>query len=715
MKFILVIPVLLTYYSLPGQTKGALISAGSDTSRTSSVQLPLLPRVELSEIEVNAYGTPGQLKAAAGSISVIPSDRLENSAINIVPSLSAVPGAVMQEGAIGTIKLILRGIGSRYPYGTKKIKLFFGDIPMYSAEGETTFDDINPEYISRVEVLRGPASSLYGASLGGTVILYPQTAAYNREEVKYITSAGSFGYLKNGVTYSKGTPASNLVLSLSTIETDGFRQNNQYNRYSFFINHHQIFNKRLSGDLIFSGSRIRAQISSSIDSTTLYTNPQNAAPTWLKSKGYEHPDRLFAGYNLHYNTPGDWDYSVSPFFNSLKTEENRPFNFLDQAGLTYGGRILVQHTKRLHENIYQFTAGTNLFFENIKSSLSENINGNGIKGAMIQNGLESLYQTDLFTQLEIRFRQISVVGGLNFNRSGFIFTDLTPTDTLNQSGNYHFSPIIAPRLSFTWNPLTDLYFYSSVNKGFSIPSLSETLSPLGLINRDIKPEKAWCFEEGLRTSLFNHATFIDLALYDMRVTDLIVPKRIAADIYVGENAGSSLHRGVEVAVNQWIFGRRNNSSDRKVSLMANISYSANRFNFQNFMEDNIDYAGKKLPGMPDQLFSGNLDLRTPGGFYTVLEMNKSGGIPLNDLNSHYSKQWQVMSLMAGYIFSFKHFLIDTTFKINNLTDEKYASMVVVNAPGSASAPPRYFYPGLPRWVTCTMIISYNNIKKKLNN
>ena len=711
MKRLSIIPILLFSFSLWSQTTGAYKSAKSDTIE-ASINRENHPNIDLSEVEVTAYGTPGQLKAAAGSISVIPGDRLESSATNIASSFNAVPGVVMQEGSLGTIKLTLRGIGSRYPYGTKKIKLFFGDIPMYSAEGETTFDDINPEYINRIEVLRGPASSIYGSSLGGTVILFPQRAVFNTEEFKVISSAGSFGYFKNSVTYSNGTPKNNLVLSVSGIETNGYRQNSQYSRYSFFINHQQIFSNRLSGNLIVSGSKIRAQIPSSIDSATFKTNPRKVAGSWLKTKGYEHPDRVFAGYNLHYKTVNDWDYSASAFLNSRKTEENRPFNFLNESGFSYGGRLLSQHNQKIGETTIQFSAGTNLYFENIKSSLSANPGGKGVKGGMVSNGKESLFQTDFFTQLEVRYRKISLVGGLNYNLSGFRFTDLTPTDTLNQSGNYHFKPILAPRVSFTWNPINDLYIYTSVNKGFSVPSLSETLSPLGLINRDIKPEKAWCFEAGSRVNLFNHNTFIDMAYYYMKVTDLIVPKRVAEEVYVGMNAGSSLHRGLEIALNQWIFGKTNSGSGHNFSLIANVNYATNRYNFQNFTADNINYSGKRLPGMPDQTFSGSLDFRTPAGFYTRIELNTSGRIPMNDLISKYSSGWDVMNLKGGYMFSlFKQLTVDANIKINNLTDEKYASMIVVNAPGSGSVAPRYFYPGLPRWFTCTLLISYRNLLK----
>ena len=246
-----------------------------------------------------------------------------------------------------------------------------------------------------------------------------------------------------------------------------------------------------------------------------------------------------------------------------------------------------------------------------------------------------------------------------------------------------------------------------------MPSLSETLSPLGLINRDIKPEKAWSFEGGFRASLLNRATFIDVAFYYMRVTDLIVPKRVAEDVYVGMNAGSSLHRGIEVAVQQWIIGHKMSDSDKQFALIANLNYATNRYNFRNFTENNINYSGNKLPGMPEQNFSGSLDLKTPIGLYTRFELNSSGKIPLNDLNSQYSNGWLVMNLKAGYIIEiFKKLKIDVTVKVNNLTDERYASMVVVNAPGTVSRPPRYFYPGLPRWYTCSVILTYDNFRKE---
>ncbi len=370
MKFLFIFTLFLCSVSLAGQKANSSAVAGNvypDSLKIAENSLP--------EIPVLAFRSAGLLKSASGSVSVIPADRIENSAVNIASSLSTVPGLVMQEGTPGTIKLTLRGIGSRYPYGTKKIKLFFGEIPMYSAEGETTFDDISPEYISRIEVLRGPASSIYGASLGGTLLLYPFRSSHNSDEVSTGNSAGSFGYFKTGLSYSKGTPQNDLLISLSGIQSGGYRENSKYNRNSFFMNHHQRFGTNLTGNLVVSGSKISSQIPSSVDSATYADHPERAAANWLKTKGYEHPNRIFAGYNLQYGTTANWNYSTSIFLNSRKTEENRPFNYLNENDFSYGARFLVQHDFESGTTQWRLNAGTNLYFENIRSLLFENIGG----------------------------------------------------------------------------------------------------------------------------------------------------------------------------------------------------------------------------------------------------------------------------------------------------------------------------------------------------
>ena len=592
--------------------KGLVIK--TDTVKPMLIRLqPLI--YDLSEVNIIAYHTPGKLRSYGGAVSVAAVGQLQAGDYNIVSSLASSPGVFIQEATPGTMKLTLRGIGSRYPYGTKKIKMYFNEIPLYSAEGETYFDDFNPEYLSRMEILRGPASSIYGASLGGAVILYPKRPEYGSAEYELNSSAGSFGYRKLSTGFSSGMGSNDLLVSISRIQSNGYRENSEYKRNSFVVNYNHQLTDKISGNLLLSGSFIKVQIPSSVDSIAFFTNPRGAAPNWLQTKGNKSPERFLAGYKLKFRPSADWDISGSLFSTYRKNEENRPFNFLNESGVSYGGRLLANKTLETDHIAYRFTIGSNLFFETYNNSIYENHGGAGIKGNLQQKGQQFIYQTDLFSQAEIMFSDIIITGGFDYNKSGFNYNDLFVSDTLDQSGNYHFLPVFSPRISISWNPVKDASVYAALNHGFTIPSLSETQTPLGLINRDIKPERAWSYESGLRFGLFKNATYIDLAFYYMIVSDLIVPKRVEEDFYVGMNAGSSLHRGIEFALQQSLFGNKTSNENSPFSAIVNLSYSLNKFNFLDFVEDENDFSGNKLPGMPAHFLYGSVDLNTNKGFY----------------------------------------------------------------------------------------------------
>lgn len=678
----------------------------ADTLRPMVIRLNTLS-YDLSEVSVIAYHTPGKLKSLPGAVSTITTGPSQVMDYNILSSLTSAPGVYAQEATPGTMKLTLRGIGSRYPYGTKKIKIYLDEIPLYSAEGETYFDDINPEFISRMEILRGPASGIYGASLGGAVLLYPKRPEYGKSEFYLSNSAGSFGYLKNSAGFSGGSGNNDLNVSITRIQSDGYRENNAYSRYSFMLNYNHSFSEKLTGNLLLSGNSVKAQIPSSVDSATFFSDPKAAAAIWLKTKGNKDPERILAGYKLKYIPSDNWDFTGSLFTTFRMNEENRPFNFLNESGISYGGRFLGRYSGEVKNVAFSFVAGSNLFFENYNSSISENPGGLGVKGVLQQEGSQFIYQSDVFVQAELRFSEFSFTSGFDINASGFNFKDIFSSDSLDQSGYYNFQPVISPRFAFSWDPSNFISLYAAINHGFTIPSLSETQTPLGLINRDIKPEKAWSFELGNRLDLFRGATFIDLAVYYMRVSNLIVPKRVEEDFYVGMNAGASLHKGVEIALQQRILGSKDRLEPHPVSAFLNLSYSVNRFTFLDFVEDDNNFSGNQLPGMPQHFFKGSIDMTTVKGFSSQWELSSSGKIPLDDFNRRYTESWAVLNAGAGYSFGIGNKLeISAMLKINNITDTRYASMVVVNAPGSDVRPPRYYYPGMPRWFSVNVRIGY---------
>ncbi len=62
----------------------------------------------------------------------------------------------MAAGTYNTNRLVIRGVGSRTPYNTNRIKAYLDDIPLTSGDGVSTLEDQDQLAIGRMEILKGP-------------------------------------------------------------------------------------------------------------------------------------------------------------------------------------------------------------------------------------------------------------------------------------------------------------------------------------------------------------------------------------------------------------------------------------------------------------------------------------------------------------------------------------------------------------------------------
>jgi iron complex outermembrane receptor protein len=76
--------------------------------------------------------------------------------------------------------------------------------------------------------------------------------------------------------------------------------------------------------------------------------------------------------------------------------------------------------------------------------------------------------------------------------------------------------------------------YASISKGFSTPTVSETLTPDGEINTSLKPEIGWNYELGLKLHGLNNKLYTELTFFSTQITNLLVARRTAEDQYTSE-------------------------------------------------------------------------------------------------------------------------------------------------------------------------------------
>jgi iron complex outermembrane receptor protein len=286
--------------------------------------------------------------------------------------------------------------------------------------------------------------------------------------------------------------------------------------------------------------------------------------------------------------------------------------------------------------------------------------------------------------------QLHLESGLSINRTQFSQNELFEPENLT-ANSYQFPIIASPRIALSYQIAKGKNIYTSVSKGFSTPSLAETLTPDGQLNTAILPEVGVNFEMGFKGNFLNKKLYTELVFYRTEISDLLVARRIAEDQFVGLNAGESLHQGVEFLVQyDWIL-------NEKVRINPYFSGSWNRFEFVDFLDMDNDYSGKKLPSTPDSQWNVGISVHTKSGFSLTSNYGKTGQMFLNDANIFSTEAYQLLDLKASYSFPiFKKFLMQMNFGIQNVLDEKYAASILPNAVGFSNAPPRYFYPGNPR-------------------
>lgn len=642
--------------------------------------------VRLTEVEVDASLVHSKLGRIAGSLSVLGADDLlKSNNINLAEQLNAVPGLYVQNGAFNTNRVIIRGIGSRTPYASNRIRAYLNEIPITNGDGVTVLEDIDVAQIGRVEVLKGPSGALYGSGLGGTIRLFTPTTA-SKSSVIVETQGGSFGTLRAsaGVNFQLGN--TKYSGTMGRVHTDGFRENSEYNRSSvLFLGEKKTEKTNISFLLNFID--LESQIASSLNKSDFESNPEKAASNWLKVQGYEQYRKLMAGVSVQHRITENTSGTISVFSGYFDEYESRPFNILDDGSINYGtrGKLIAQLGK------FQLVSGFELYAEKYRWSVFET--NDGLQGKLLNRNSEDRNYLNLFGLSYFQASEkLLLTAGMNINKLGYELHDRFSVNG-DQSGRYRFPLIASPRLGFNYSARPSFSVYGSLGHGFSAPSLEESLLPEGEINPDLKPEQGIMTELGSRIGILDDRLFLDMTVYSIHLENLLVTKRLSEDTSTGINAGKTNHFGFEILAKWQIL--KGKQFPGVLELNSSAAFSKNEFS--SFVDDGIDFSGNQLPGIPRSTVNETLSWFPVPSYFVHVVYQRTGRQFLNDSNLGTYHSNQTVSVKAGYSFQLKKNTRIVLFTgIQNVFDAKHASMILVNAPAFGTNLPRYYYPASPR-------------------
>ena len=199
---------------------------------TQNLTISLVPSTEdLNEVQVIGFATERSLQETSASISLLTAkDLSKQNATSLAQSLNNLPGIRIDQSGLDNQRVTIRGIGANSNLGNRGIKVYFNDIPLTEPDGYTRMEALDFTTIGRVEIIRGPASSLYGTANGGVMNFSSEKAAYGGTSIQVGQLFGSYGLGRTGVIFKHGSEKANIYASTTSQGSDGYRANNRTDR-----------------------------------------------------------------------------------------------------------------------------------------------------------------------------------------------------------------------------------------------------------------------------------------------------------------------------------------------------------------------------------------------------------------------------------------------------------------------------------------------------
>ncbi len=474
---------------------------------------------ESEPIVVSATRLPIPEDESPSSVSVITDEIIEQKQIRrVADALREVPGlSVVETGTAGQqTSVFIRGLRSEHT------QVLIDGIPINQGlQGAFNFADLTTDNIARIEVVRGPQSTLYGPrALAGVIQIFtkqgsgPPTGEFSAE-------AGSFDTFRETFQSSGSVRQFDYSVGLSRLDTDYERPNNQYRLSNGLVNIGWTPNEqwRISG--LFAYSLADAGNPNSIFDPKPFDNLLT--------------ERWLVAPRVDFKPVDWWDHQLI-----VSYDHERQVNDPNDDGFVGPTRALFKRLTVDYQNDLKaaswLTLTSGFFYSDVDAGqerpfVSQDF---GPQPTFVSDHTE---ETAVFLQASITPCEglLLVAGGRYdyFNQFGGIWT-------YRIAGSYRIKP-------------TDTILHSSIATGFSPPSSQDKIFGN---NFGLEPEKDRGFDVGIEQHFWGGRGFVGLTYFHNDLSNLIGYNGLFDTL----NLGAALTQGLE--------------SEMQIRPMPDLSFSA---------------------------------------------------------------------------------------------------------------------------------------------
>jgi iron complex outermembrane receptor protein len=502
-------------------------------------------------------------------------------------------------------------------------------------------------------------------------------------------SGTSFNGYKGKIRYADQVEKHKLQAYSSYQRTDSYRKQSALERQILFLKDRFRYSEKGEVGLLFLNSNLHYETPGGLTLAQMQADPRQARPKTAVLPGAQEQqagiyNRMVLGgiSHIYEFVPHLSHYiSVQGSYNDFKN----PFitNFEQRYERNFAVRTHLNFDKSSAANFYQtrvgFEAGTN-------TSRIRNFDNNGGIPGNSQN------HDDLFTESGYLFlaqkaefsARLFVDGSLSLNLMKYRWNRFFPNDF---SGTKTLERELLPGFAVSYLLAQGLSVRGKISKGNSAPTMEELRSSTQEINENLYPEFGWNREVGLRKQ-FGNFLYLEASLFDFRLKQAIVRRQTEEGQEYFVNAGETVQRGIEAVAETKVFSFRNPVLK---SLKFWFSGSFYDFKFKDYRQNENDYSGNRLTGVPKTSLQSLINLKFGKNIRLDLTHFYVSEIPLNDSNSVSADPSLVGNVTLRYPLITGDFKVNFSVSIMNVYDARYSLGHDINAFGN-----RFYNPAAGR-------------------
>ncbi len=657
-----------------------------------------------ARVEQSSFETP----AAVGSVSA---EQIHDNraGVNLSEMLAAMPGVLARDrqNYAQDQQISIRGFGTRAPFGIVGTRLYVDGIPATMPDGQGQVSHFNLDSAGRIEVLRGPFSTLYGNAAGGVIQIFTAPGEPGIQPGLEIV-AGSYGTVRASANVRGANDFLNYNLDFTHFQTDGTRghaaarRESANGRWSFDLRE----GRRLT--LLLNSVQIPdAQDPLGLTRAQFETAPRAASPTATQFNTRKSVRQTQGG--LVYDQPlwGGESLRLMGYYGARAVEQYLSLPIAAQANPLSSGGVVdlgndyagadLRWTSRGSALGRPLTliAGIEYDVQDSQRRGYENFQGTelGVKGALRRDEDNRTYDFNQYLQVQWDFApDWSALAGVRRNRVEFRSDDHYVTEANpDDSDSFAFADV-TPAAGVLYRAHESLRLYVSYGEGFDSPTFAElAYRPDGQsgFNRDLAPANTRTGEIGAKWAL-GQTTYANAALFGALTRDEIV--------VANAQGGRTTYQNVDVRRTGAEFELVTRLSSRWRAQLAYTWLDA-RFS-ESFLTcasancptaDTPVQKDNRVPGVPASNAFAALRWGAEAGWNAAVEGTFLSAVATSSSNASTAPAYALLGANAGYVWMFPSWRLRAFARVDNLLNRNYAGSVIVNDTNG-----RFYEPGPAR-------------------